>query len=798
MPALLSADLINLRTNHPHIKNTFLSVAPKDTLLSAQINDAPITIGAESIIFNNGTGTAFEFGLVGSGQTLLIGTAEGKDDLGRARITGLPTGDEGSGTIPVAWNSDVNWTDGAYITVIHWYELWPLFPRFDISTEKFFKDKDDSYSTQNENMGHIIRMGCGWGGRLGPGGTVVVTLDGSRSYPMDGTATADVLSWTVETKSATASPSIADGTISTTTITFDEAGLYWVRYSILNSNNLLQSSRRFFIVHDNNNPPYKIEQATRTMDFDSNGGELRFTVRGEADESLIPKRAPLILWSDNYYNAVAANVSFQAGDEYTDREHIDFVGYLTDADTDIGADRGQVSFTAHTIHEQLDNKYEYPVSLIADKSITGTVNEWWKYPHNDLTVSRGLYHLWKFHSTLLEVADVVLDTTDTRIRAAITEYTQGSLLDRADTFAYGNSVYDKPACDKYGVLYVGRDAQMLETSALRSALVNTITVTTQDWRGELSADPQERPEFAAAYITGGAWTGLTFNAYCARYGEIAANEGSGYLTQHKLMVSSQAQLNQIGGRILAKANNPIKELGIQFAGNYSSAFDIMPQEWHRVTLTGSEVGNLRGLVLNNARCVPRRIETTFNEPSGLSKTSVFYEVETLGRDLVTVACPGMPEPPFEPPPPIWELGSFNLLLVGTTDQGLWMVPPQGDPFQSNTGLTGDDLLFRAIAVHPAQSVLPIVERHVWSTHHNGISLSIDGGQSWTTHISKATIGVAATQDIVGIGLDPLDDPYDPQKLYLMVGFPFTWPTPIVKFYFSDDYGSTWDSLEYDA
>ncbi len=794
MPALSAAKLTSLRDEHPHSKTTFLSYVPVIALITARVDDNTIAVGEETITYDLGTETSFLHSLVRAGQTLLVGSEAGADDLGRIRVKGAATGTEIAGTIPVAWNSDVNWADNAYLTVLHTYEVWPKFPRFDISTEDFFKDKTQIYFNENTKLDPIVRMGPGWAGNLGGGGTVVVTLDGSESYTLDPTATISTYSWVMEKNVPAQSPVIAAAGSSVTTVTFDAAGTYWIKLEIVDSNLNNQESWRPFIVHDPDNPPLRIESASSTENYDSGGMSVRLTVRESILTTVVPKRTPVIMWSTNTYQSIIKDISVLDTGSYADREHIDFFGYLTETDTDIGPDKGRVTLTLETVEAKLNLKYEYPVSLIADSTITGTVNEWWKYPSSKLTVSRAVHHLWKYHSTLLEVADVVLQSSDTRIRAAVEEFTQGSLWDRAKRFANEGSIFMRLGCNRFGVIYGEIDLQMLETDALRAAITDTFTLTSEDWKDELAIDPAEHNTVGSAYVTGGQWTGTSFNAFCAIHGEIAYADGSQYKTLHKLMVSSQAQLNQITGRIMAQANNRLKEVGITFAGNWASALTTFPQEWTRITLTGAETGNLRGVKLNNARCVPRRIERTYNEELGMSRTVIYFEAEAFGPDGIFVACPQMPSVPFEPPPPVWQVQSYAMLYVPTTDQGLWIIPATEDePAQFNVGLSGDDLKFRMMRFHPATSILDITEQHIWACTANGLAKSTDGGQSWTT-ISKATMGAGASDIILDIAFNPNDSIVNPQDLYVYVVDDSS--PPITSIFVSNDYGSTWADFQF--
>jgi hypothetical protein len=60
------------------------------------------------------------------------------------------------------------------------------------------------------------------------------------------------------------------------------------------------------------------------------------------------------------------------------------------------------SFELTTIQGVNENKYNFSVSLEAAQ----TVDAWWKYP-SWLTPTRAVHHFFKWHSNLLEIADVI-------------------------------------------------------------------------------------------------------------------------------------------------------------------------------------------------------------------------------------------------------------------------------------------------------------------------------------------------------------------------------------------------------
>ncbi len=766
MSALTAGQKTNLRDDHPHVNTSFLSPIPKVPLLQALVNDISIDLGALSVAYDNGVGTLAEFNLIEVDMTLLLGNSAGDDDLGRGRIKSI-SGDQTSGTITMAWNSDILWENNVHITILLLWEAWPKFPRFTTSPEVFYKDRDTTYASQNDpnkNQFPVPITGPGWAGNL-VAGSKVVTIDGSNSYTIAVGATISTYAWTVIHNVSGATPVIASAASASTTITYDAPGLYWVKLTITDSNSQSTYIAKPHRVHDSSDPPFKVESASRTQAEGSLGAGLSFTVSGPADESDIPKKTPIIHWSENTYKGVSTNVSFLNTVQYVDRTHINFFGYITDISTSIGEQGiGSTTFTAHTVHEVLKNRYQYPVTLVADIKITGPTDEWWKFPNNELTTRRALHHLLFWHSTIHNVADVFYPD-DTRLMVSTKEFTKGSLLDRAAAFSRGR-ILARPVCDIYGSIYFEEDIQMLDSTD-RAAVTETLTLAPEDWRGSLGITLRNTRKVSYSTASASNWDGTTFSAFCSRWGEIASNEGVTVIDLPNLVVEDQAQLNSILGRLVALQNHDIQEISMTLTGNWSSAIGVSPQQWSILSLTGSEVGNHRGVVLANVKLKPIQVTTLF-ALNGVSQTTVVWQPEALGRDGESIDCAD-PDTDVQPnDPPDSAQGSapgYKRLYVPTTDKGMFVIDPDGTVTQKNTGLSGSFLNFVSFDVNPQLEDFDSSKHVLIGATDGGFVYSIDGAENWSTVASASfpnptnTAGdgsppTSADLDEVGVAFDP--------------------------------------------
>lgn len=805
MSALTAGQRTNLRDDHPHVSTSFLSPIPKVPLLQARVNDPAITLGELSVVYNLGAGTAGEYNLIQADMTLLLGSSAGDDDLGRGRILSI-TGNQVAGTITMSWNSDILWEDNAYITILLLWEVWPKFPRFTVSPEVFYKDRSLTYASQNDpnnDQFPVPIVGPGWAGKL-VAGSKIVTIDGSNSYATAVGATISTYAWTVIHNVSGAAPSIAAAASSSTTITFDAPGLYWVMLVITDSNGQTTYTVRPHRVHDSTDPPFKVESATRSQSESSFGTSLTFTISGPADESDIPKKTPIIHWSENTYNGVSTDVSFLNTVQYVDRTHINFFGYVTDINTQIGERGiGSTTFTAHTAHEVLKNRYQYPVTLVADTKITGPVDEWWKFPSNELTTRRALNHLLLWHSTIHNIADVFYPV-DTRLMVSTKEFSKGSLLDRATAFSRGR-ILARPVCDIYGTIYFEEDIQMLN-DADRAAVTETLTLAPEDWRGSLGITLRNTKRVSYATASASNWDGTTFSVFCARWGEIASNEGVAVIDHPNLVVNDQAQLNSILGRLVAVQNFDISEISMTMTGNWASAIGVSPQQWSVLSLTGSEEGNHRSVVLNGTKLKPIQVNTTF-ALNGVTQTTVNWQVEAEGRDGESTDC-ASPDTDVQPEdPPSSAQGSapgFKRIYVGSTDKGMFVIDPDGTVTQKNTGLAGSFLNFVSFDVNP-QLINFDVSKHVLiGATDGGFVYTVDGAENWNTVASASLPNPTNTagdgSPPTSADLDEVSVAFDPQNVhrwYLMRKTDSTWNAtkdPRIFLYWTDDAAENWTSF----
>lgn len=670
MATLSAAEKTNLRTTQHRITPR-LSVMTPTTLLTGRVNNGAIARGARSIAYDTGGGTGFA--TITAGMTLWVGTSAGAYDVGKVRIKAI-AGNQAAGTITIAENG-IDWVDDLYLTVLWNYEIWAIPP----STRSgvFYKDYDVTYSGQNAEPPPVAIAGSHRAGEL-VAGSLAFTIDGSASYAVaDGAAITTYL-WTVAGPAAAV---ITNANIATTTITYDTAGIYWLKLTVTDDNGKSQSTYRAHFVHDSGYPAYRnVSIGSISGDWNTGGWSASLEVFGDVELSDFPDGALVVLWSENYYADIEAYVNL-----WGVSNEVLMAGYIqTESDgDDLDSGDGSVSFTVNT-----------PEAVLAKRSEMGTISieataaptTWYEYA-SWLTVGRAIHHLLKWHSTALETCDIygLLDNT---LGVFSQSFVQESILAMVNGFAFENGIFAKLASDRLGRLHLVEDSQMFEET-VRAAMDTVFELAVIDLSGNVSLARDALKQTALAFLDGFTFDGTTNTALSfiiPGYPDGAINlqmpeiEGSGSINKTRQVLDDQADGEMKTGRVLAAANNPLRELRSDMRGNYSGAFDIIPSiGWYDWGIADNVFK--RNLSLNGTRWLCRRVELSLPVDelfTGDLVTSVTLEGEAFGPDGLLsdypsdYPTPTLPAPNWTPAALVgggYFAGGFNAVnYYDTTDK----------------------------------------------------------------------------------------------------------------------------------
>ena len=321
---------------------------------------------------------------------------------------------------------------------------------------------------------------------------------------------------------------------------------------------------------------------------------------------------------------------------------------------------GQDTLEITTIEDVLRKQFMFSISLAARPS----PSTWYEYDKS-LTIGRACHHIWKWHSTLLEIADVkgLLDNLDGR---AYAEFENGTLYTMPDTMASQHGIRAHIVCNKKGQIYLTQDVQLLPDTD-RAALDVIANVTHADRSGEIGILRDYEDRVALVYASGLVFS-ETFSLdengdlmpdvepYCAMApGELPSGWGEGTVNLERQVLASSAHLRQIAGRTYAKENNLYPEIRIRYHGNYLEYLDFDIAEFWEIDLgVGDTIKELAIPDLNLIlRSVAARVDV--DAIGGTIRADTTFEPEMEAELGVLTDCPSGPtdlggEDPIIPAP----------------------------------------------------------------------------------------------------------------------------------------------------
>ena len=707
MTVLTSEQLSRLR-QRPHSTKLNLAVYQPNTVLAAQINMPSIERGEREITITVISGDVFS---VRRGMTCYIGSTPNGRDKGRLRAIGCT-----ATTLTLAEN-DETLRDGLYLTVVHFYEPWAVYPRIvlnDNNVPQFYKDYDIEYTNQNEQFDPVVNMGphhAVWLDGTPTGSFAQVYYSSTGTYdPSDNSIPTGYL-WIFDGGMPTASFVKDPGYI-----TYTGGGHYTTHLTVTSNFGKEFTGHRHIMVltepEDGVFPPIKAwGMSSYDGSRDSGGYAIRLWIREEADYSKISDGALIIIYSDDREGTFEG----KAGGNAENRSSIFFVGYIEDGSVSLNAYTNRLEFRAASVTGIMKNLASFSATL-EDVDDAETWNEM-----TDMTVDKAMAHYLRWHTSILSIADFS-PTGDTKP----VEYMD---FERSNTYDAVNNLYLSAlmatvVADRQGKMWAEIDVNVLPTGSTR-AIDTAMEVTRQDWRGSL--DIQFRPNERLSYLEMGgiAYSGFetgTSDPYLAGAPGDAPAYFGGLNRVSGLVLEGQEQLNQFVGNAFARENAEFPELTIPMAGDYR-LIDIAPQERLLLTLEASE--NYRGFSWQLKPFIPHTVRYTYQGQRQIAMMDVTAREETDGPPGEKVEIPV--DPPFDTfDLPDWELPPFTL-------------PP--------------------IPVFPPLEPPPVTGDLVYFAYENKIArcrnfFSAPSGTNWEVVMDKSLI--ADLNNIHGLVLDPSD------------------------------------------
>ena len=646
-----SSELTLLRS-HPQETQLWMSIYQPRTVLACRVNNISAAPGDRLITYDGVT--AGSYLQIESGMTMYIGTSLGAKDLGRIRVRSAT-----SSVITIAENSDINWQDNLYLTIVKFWEIDAVYPRIVASgtVTYWYKDYDVAYSNQNDLLGTFVCMGSHYAGFVDNAtGTVYYTATGTLSLLG---ATPLTYEWFFEGATVTGSSSETPGNRY-----YSTPGHYTTRLKVTDTNGVVDTSYRHVSIYDRpgfgSNVPI-LNWAFTALDGsrDNGGYNLRLAVRD--DITNISDGSLIIIFADDRYGTTIQSI----GGNSKNRQTIVFVGYILDGSISYNYQTSVVEFEVGSPTEVMKLAEGFSVAINSSVDPSGQAASDEDIPSGwvlvkDMDCRRAIYHYLKWHSTTLFTNDFQFMGTDREIKYFDAD--RQSIFDSIDMLMKGTLI-GSLCSDRQGKLWseVGIE---VTNGAISGSFPNSMLLDRQDWMGTPVIDEVLNKQISYLEVGGVSFesaTGTSTPFLCSAPGVTPSYRGRVEQVEG-LALSTQAQLNTLAGNLFAYKNARYPQVDFGLVGNYRH-IDIAPQETIRVNLEASDTP--MGIVWNQKLFHPTSITWEYNPRQGTFLPRITLHEVTQGVSAITEDIP--PAPPNTDPGG----GGFDIPPI--------IIPPFGAP-----------------------------------------------------------------------------------------------------------------------
>lgn len=657
---LSSSDLEILRSRPSSTKLDLFIFQPRE-VMRCKINSPLIAKGARTIEYD--TVSLGSYASVESGMTLLIGSEAGKGDIGRIRIKSAS-----DTSFSVSENSNIRWADELHLTVLRYFEVWPVFPRIIQNPSNptnviFYKDYDIPYTNQNSILGTIVNMGTHRPIFLENGtGTAYYSSTGSlnllgESFSYD---------WAFEGGTPTGSTQANPGYVNYTT-----PGDYVTRLIATSASGAIDTSYRYVSVKNkigegSTTPVVRWEMKELSGSRNEGGYSAEFRVFDQID---IDENAVVMLLADDWYGG--SNVSL--GGNYPNNSKVFFVGYIENGSLAYNHQYSYFSFRASSVTSIMKKFTGFSAS------IESSINPGTWFELLDMDVRRAVYHYLKWHTTVLKTSDFNFIGEDYKIQYFDVDRT--SLYDAIDSIMKG-ALAGSLASDRQGILWAETDPMAYADPT--GTFVPVMEISKRDWMGEPQITERINDDTSYLEYGGVAYSGVvtgTYGAFLSGAPGVAPSF-SGNVEQYSgLALTGQVHLNQVTGHIWANKNQEYPTVSMEMANNVRN-LDIAPQEV--VYLKVQPEDTVQNIAIDGVY-IPSSIVMRYDSAKAMLTSSIEFTGLVNGVPGDTIEIPNIaynfdddfgfdsfpPFPPFVPPLIITDPLSTDYVVLLLKDYGVY-------------------------------------------------------------------------------------------------------------------------------
>lgn len=572
-----------------------LIVFKPGTVFSAQVNGTPATNDEVSTIpFRDVTSGSASYLDVQYGMTCFIGSTVGAYDMGMVRIL------SSSGSqLNIGRTSEIEWSDGLYITVINEYALWPKQAKF--SGGVFYSDDVQPYTDQHTFPAPVPVLGPDAVIYLS-GSSVNFNFNGTNSWCPKSTITG--YSWTTPGGSI-----ISGSTSGSMVVQYTLPGEYVVNLTVTAANGKTSTGHRSVFVWDDNNLPFnQFSLKSLSGDWQTGGWSFDVTMYAQADFTYIRDRAKCILISTDYISGSAVALGDLPG-----YENILCSGWISGETIIYNPELSMVEFKVEGPAGWLNKIGSWPAGIV---DVTTTPTDWNFY--QDMNIDSFIWHIMRWRCTGTEVMDYYPSNDTRRFIGSTAPW--GTIWSQITQVAETRFLIH-PCCNRYGQLYTQTNTNYLDNTQ-RSAVPVVMELTKADWRDDLEIERRVIQEVAFMDLRAMSWDGTTATPYRAgSWGSVIGHYGKMEM-RTELVVSGLSQALTLSGTLLGYENNDYPRISFTLSA-LNKFIDICPNQYVTVSISANDTP--RGIVLSSKKLVINSINYEWDGQTGLLVASIQTE-----------------------------------------------------------------------------------------------------------------------------------------------------------------------------
>lgn len=620
-----------------------MAILSPTVIFKARVAQASFSYPIATVTFDTVTVGAYTD--LEPGQTVIFGTSEGSDDLGRQRVRGatstvLSFGRSSQG----GHDGEVNLEDNAYIEVWSDHRVWAKIPYIDPDTGEVFKDWDIQYSDQTDESPPVANAGPDMAGTIDSGtGKLRAELPpvANTSFPTaDGVAVTG-FNWVLPSGvSLVAGYNLTDQVIRVDC----DPGWHHVRHTVTDANGKTHSARVKIFARDPDDDDSISDFQIDAHRITQSGQTMSVRVLADIPASTYPDGTAVIIWEGE-----------PSGPD--DRSHILFTGWHHSDPARILAER--TGIIKEVTLELLDVCGKLATLPGFDQTIeqSDAPDSWLKM--KDTNLDKYYHYLLHWHSSALAVADFTWSNQGSLYPFVVLGSPESNLFEqvqkRAQSFV-PNHVF---VCNRKGQMAIKPDP-MVTQAADRTTTIQA-TLTAADF-STIDYTHQRSPRYHWLREEAIKTSHTAISALFSVAPGDAPGQGASPVPHGEQLARSQDDLNQCAGHRYARLNAPQSPFTIGLVsgkGGIDLGIDPAAMTWVKLTITAA-VAAQRGLTFTEARGLPLEVNITYQyERTGLARTTtMLWERETVGDTAgVTYTLPEAPPPseveppPYDPDPP---------------------------------------------------------------------------------------------------------------------------------------------------